>query len=132
MKTTIIGIASIAMLVAPLLSLAQTSPHPTRAEVRAELVQLEKAGYNPARRDEATYPSDIQAAEARVAAEKAASGLSTSGMGGSPGSASQSGGSSASHHSSNAGTAYGGTSEGTSQAGHRISKATWDSLYGHH
>ncbi|WP_343675017.1 DUF4148 domain-containing protein [Paraburkholderia heleia] len=99
MKTTIIGIASIGMLVAPLLSLAQTSPHPTRAEVRAELVQLEKAGYHPARRDETTYPGDIQAAEARVAAEKAAGGLSTSGMGGSTGGASQSGDSRTSRHS---------------------------------
>ncbi|WP_027820850.1 DUF4148 domain-containing protein [Paraburkholderia bannensis] len=99
MKTTIIGIASIGMLVAPLLAFAQTNTHPTRAEVRAELVQLEKAGYNPAKRDEATYPSDIQAAEARVAAENAAGGLSTSGMGSSTGSASQSGRSSTSHHS---------------------------------
>lgn len=99
MKTTIIWIASIGMLVSPLISLAQTNTHPTRAEVRAELVQLEKAGYNPAKRDEASYPSDIQAAEARVAAETPAGGLSTSGMGSSTGSASQSGQSSTSHHS---------------------------------
>lgn len=99
MNTTIIGIAGIGMLVAPLLSLSQTGTHPTRAEVRAELVQLEKAGYNPARRDEATYPGDIQAAEARVAAQKTAAGLPASGMGSSTGSASQSGSSSTSHHS---------------------------------
>lgn len=99
MKTTIIGIASIGMLVAPLLSLAQTNPHPTRAEVRAEIVQLEKAGYNPAKGKDENYPNDIQAAEARVAAQKAAGGLSASGMGSSTGTASQSGGSSTSHHS---------------------------------
>ncbi|WP_028233016.1 DUF4148 domain-containing protein [Paraburkholderia mimosarum] len=99
MKTTIIGIASIGMLLAPLLSVAQTSTHLTRAEVRAELVQLERAGYNPAKAKDENYPDDIQAAEARVAAEKAAGGLSTSGMGSGTGSASQSGGSSASHHS---------------------------------
>ena len=99
MKTTIIGIASIGMLLAPLLSVAQTSTHLTRAQVRAELVQLERAGYNPAKAKDENYPDDIQAAEARVAAEKAAGGLSTSGMGSSTGSASQSGGSSTSHHS---------------------------------
>lgn len=100
MKTTIVGIASIGLLLAPLLAIAQASTHPTRAEVRAELVQLEKAGYNPAKGNRATYPDDIQAAEARVAAENAKGSLSTSGMGSSTGSASQSGGTSTSHRSS--------------------------------
>ncbi|CAN7658875.1 DUF4148 domain-containing protein [Caballeronia sp. LjRoot34] len=43
----------------------------SRAEVRAELGQLEKAGYNPARGRDPDYPADIQAAEARVAAQNA-------------------------------------------------------------
>ncbi|MCC8400586.1 DUF4148 domain-containing protein [Paraburkholderia sp. MMS20-SJTN17] len=98
MKTTIIGIAGIGMLVAPVLSFAQTSNHPTRAEVRSELVQLEKAGYNPARRDDATYPRDIQSAEARVAANEPRADLSASGMGGSTSLTSQSGGGSTAHH----------------------------------
>jgi Domain of unknown function (DUF4148) len=42
----------------------------TRAQVRAQLVQIEKAGYNPAG-DNTQYPTNIEAAEARVAAQDA-------------------------------------------------------------
>jgi hypothetical protein len=50
-------------------SFAQSSQPLTRAQVRAELVQLEKAGYNPATANDYDYPANIQAAEARVAAQ---------------------------------------------------------------
>jgi hypothetical protein len=46
----------------------------TRAQVRAELVALQKAGYDQSRGEDVTYPTQIQAAEARVAAQKAAAG----------------------------------------------------------
>jgi hypothetical protein len=53
-------------LAAPVMSFAQTTDEPvTRAQVRADLVQLENAGWRPNSQD-AYYPSDIQAAEARV------------------------------------------------------------------
>jgi hypothetical protein len=52
-------------------SFAQSNAPVTRAEVRAQLVQLEKAGYQPGR-DDPYYPADIQAAEARVSAQNAA------------------------------------------------------------
>ncbi|REE23750.1 MULTISPECIES: DUF4148 domain-containing protein [unclassified Paraburkholderia] len=52
----------------PALSFAQSNQPLTRAQVRAELVQLEKAGYNPAS-DETQYPRNILAAEARVSAQ---------------------------------------------------------------
>jgi hypothetical protein len=52
----------------PSLSFAQTSQPLTRAQVRAELVQLENAGYNP-EGDDTTYPRNIQAAEAKVNAQ---------------------------------------------------------------
>jgi len=52
----------------PALSFAQSNQPLTRAQVRAELVQLEKAGYNPAG-DETQYPRNIEAAEARVSAQ---------------------------------------------------------------
>jgi hypothetical protein len=45
----------------------------TRAQVRAELVALEKAGYDR-RGDHAYYPTNIQAAEARVAAQSEVTG----------------------------------------------------------
>ena len=49
-------------------SFAQSNQPITRAEVKAQLVQLEKAGYNPAS-DQTQYPNNIQAAQARVNAE---------------------------------------------------------------
>jgi hypothetical protein len=50
-------------------SFAQSDAPVSRAQVRAELVQLEKAGYQPGTGDQADYPVQIQAAEARVAAQ---------------------------------------------------------------
>jgi hypothetical protein len=44
---------------------AQTDWPVTRAQVRAELVQLEKAGYQPQLPDP-NYPASVQQAEARV------------------------------------------------------------------
>jgi hypothetical protein len=41
----------------------------TRAEVRADLVRVEQAGYNPSLGNDIDYPADIQAAEAKVAAQ---------------------------------------------------------------
>ncbi|MGH8777452.1 DUF4148 domain-containing protein [Paraburkholderia sp.] len=56
-------------IVIPALSFAQTNHPLTRAEVRAELVELQKAGYNPST-DYTQYPANIQAAEARLSAQK--------------------------------------------------------------
>lgn len=47
-------------------------------ETRAELVELQNAGYNPAS-DEAQYPTNIQAAEARLIVSVSAYGASGSG-----------------------------------------------------
>ena len=62
-------------LAAPALSFAQSNTPLTRAQVRADLVRVERAGYNPATGNDPQYPADIQAAEAKVAAEQAASGF---------------------------------------------------------
>ncbi|NPT42455.1 DUF4148 domain-containing protein [Paraburkholderia sp. 1N] len=99
MKSLIQAAVVAAALVAPLASFAQSSQPVTRAQVRAELVQLEKAGYNPGRSADAYYPNDIQAAEARVAAQNDA----TSGMGGVVGGSSASGGPVAAHVATNDG-----------------------------
>jgi hypothetical protein len=79
LHTTLVTALSI-----PALANAQNAPV-SRADVRAELVELEHAGYRVGD-DDAHYPDAIQAAEARVAAQHAA----TSGYGGieSPSSAS--------------------------------------------
>lgn len=57
----------VSALAFPTLAFAQDNPGLTRAEVRAQLIQVEQAGYNPSSHD-VYYPADIQAAEARVAA----------------------------------------------------------------
>jgi hypothetical protein len=48
---------------------AQSTAPVTRAQVRAELIQLEQAGYHVGDGDQTTYPVQIQAAEAKVAAQ---------------------------------------------------------------
>ncbi|WP_321939292.1 DUF4148 domain-containing protein [Paraburkholderia sp. J8-2] len=57
------------ILSAPVASFAQSNAAVTPEQVRAELVQLEQAGYHPGDGDNTNYPADIQAAEARVAAQ---------------------------------------------------------------
>ncbi|CAD6513768.1 hypothetical protein LMG27952_00777 [Paraburkholderia hiiakae] len=84
MKNLIAAALAATVLAAPALSFAQAEQAPvTRAQVRAELVQLEKAGYRP-NLSSPYYPEDLQAAEARVAqqngaAEATAYGASTNG-----------------------------------------------------
>ncbi|MEM5387447.1 DUF4148 domain-containing protein [Paraburkholderia phymatum] len=59
-------------MAAPALSFAQSNGPVTRAEVRADLVRVEQAGYQPGRGDDIDYPADIQAAEAKIAAQDSA------------------------------------------------------------
>jgi hypothetical protein len=69
MKSLIKAVAIAAVFAIPAVSFAQTNQPVTRAEVRAQLVQLEQAGYNPSTANDENYPVNIQAAEARVAAK---------------------------------------------------------------
>jgi hypothetical protein len=69
-KALIPAVVIVSAMAAPSFAFAQDSNAPlTRAEVKAQLVQLEKAGYNPSS-DEAQYPRNIQAAESRVSAQQ--------------------------------------------------------------
>ncbi len=72
MKSLIKTLLVAAVIAVPVASFAQENQPLTRAEVRAQLVQLEQAGYRPGDGDNTTYPVQIQAAEARVAAEQPA------------------------------------------------------------
>jgi hypothetical protein len=90
MKSLIEAAVIAALITAPLAAFAQSSQPVTRAQVRSELVQLEKAGYNPATGDNYNYPADIQAAEARVAAQNNIA--QTSGYGSAANGSSQAGG----------------------------------------
>ncbi|OAJ62291.1 hypothetical protein A6V36_19105 [Paraburkholderia ginsengiterrae] len=69
MKSLIEAAVIAALISAPLAAFAQSNQPVTRAQVRAELIQLEKAGYNPSLSNADDYPANIQAAEARVAAQ---------------------------------------------------------------
>ncbi|MFC5431402.1 DUF4148 domain-containing protein [Paraburkholderia denitrificans] len=80
MKKLIPAVVVVAALAIPAISFAQPDQQGlTRAQVRAELVELEHAGYNPAT-DHLNYPANIEAAEARVHEQKLASN-DTSGFG---------------------------------------------------
>ncbi|MBN3751963.1 DUF4148 domain-containing protein [Paraburkholderia sp. Tr-20389] len=58
-----------ALFALPIASFAQSNQPLTRAEVRAQLVELQQAGYNAAV-DATQYPKNLQEAEARISAQK--------------------------------------------------------------
>src|SRR5215467_14557336 len=96
MKTLIPAVLVATLLAAPVVSFAQSSQSNqplTRAQVRAELVALENAGYDPLS-DRQEYPRNIQAAEARLQAQQAQNAVAhgdTSGYGAQEGGTSQAG-----------------------------------------
>jgi hypothetical protein len=87
MKSLIQAVVVAAALAAPVAVFAQSNQPLTRAEVKAQLVQLEQTGWRPGDGDRTSYPAQIQAAEAKVAAENG----STSGVGGAISGSSESG-----------------------------------------
>jgi len=89
MKSFIEAAVIAALIAAPLAAFAQSNQPLTRAQVRADLVRVEKAGYNPS--DWMHYPENIQAAEARIGAEKGAAQADVSGYGASSNGTSQAG-----------------------------------------
>jgi uncharacterized protein DUF4148 len=91
MKSIIQAVALAAVIASPVAALAQSEQPVTRAEVKAQVQQLEQAGYNPAAARDPQYPADIQAAEARVSAQNAKGQGATSGYGSSMGGSSQAG-----------------------------------------
>ncbi|QCP49186.1 DUF4148 domain-containing protein [Trinickia violacea] len=90
MKSLIKAVAVALVLAAPVASFAQSNQPVTRAQVRADLVQVEKAGYSIGG-DKTTYPERIQAAESRVASENSVAQANTSGFGSEASATSQSG-----------------------------------------
>jgi hypothetical protein len=99
-KSLIQAVIAASVLCAPIASFAQSNAPVTRAQVRAELIQLEKAGYRVGDDDNAHYPEDIQAAEARISAPN------------------------------NATTGYGGSTSGTSNSGRPgVAPADWNAMY---
>ncbi|WP_087047060.1 DUF4148 domain-containing protein [Caballeronia ptereochthonis] len=72
MKRIFVMVAVALLASAPITSFAQTDAPLTRAQVRAELANLEQAGYNPLAVD-VDYPVNLQKAEARLQAEQTSS-----------------------------------------------------------
>lgn len=77
MKSIASAIAIAAALAAPVLAHAQTNQPLTRAQVRADLIAVEQAGYWPSKGADPHYPDDIQAAERKVAEQRSASANET-------------------------------------------------------
>jgi hypothetical protein len=104
-KSLVSAVALASALAVPAVSFAQQSNGPvTRAQVRAELVQLEQAGWRPAMDmgNNPHYPDGIQAAEAKVAAQNGAA------------------------------SGYGGVVSGSSEAGRpAVSMADRNAMYSH-
>jgi hypothetical protein len=75
MKSLIQAVVVAAALAAPVAVFAQSNQPVTRAQVRAELVQLEQAGWHPAAGADPHYPDDLLAAEAKVATQNSATGV---------------------------------------------------------
>ncbi|WP_322034117.1 DUF4148 domain-containing protein [Paraburkholderia sp. J76] len=73
-----------ALLAAPLAAFAQAEMAPTetpqdsltRAQVKQDQIQVQQAGYNNSAGDQASYPREAQAAEARVGAMQTRDGAS--------------------------------------------------------
>ncbi|MEX3959223.1 DUF4148 domain-containing protein [Trinickia sp. EG282A] len=93
MKSLIFAVAAASALSLPLASFAQVQSNQplTRAQVKADLVRVEQAGYNPAVGTDPYYPADIQAAEARVGQQQGAPVAEATGVGGAANGSVQSG-----------------------------------------
>ncbi|MGF6812097.1 mitochondrial fission protein ELM1 [Paraburkholderia sp. Clong3] len=69
MKILACVVLAIGGLASPVLSFAQSTEPVTRAQVRANLIRLEEAGYRVGDGDSTTYPAQIQAAELKISAQ---------------------------------------------------------------
>ncbi|WP_269505229.1 DUF4148 domain-containing protein [Burkholderia sp. IMCC1007] len=92
MKTQLIAAVLVAVSAAVAAPAFANEAVVTRAQVRAELVQLEQAGYVPGRANDPHYPNDLQAALARISAnDTVTAAAATSGYGSDAAAATQSG-----------------------------------------
>ena len=101
-----INLIAAAIIALPIASHAQSTGTVTRAQARAELAQLEKAGYTPGRANGPQYPDDIQAAEAKISEER--------------------------DTDANIESSFGGVQDGSSTSGSRTTATGLGSLYAHH
>jgi hypothetical protein len=69
-KLTVAAMLAAVFFTGPIVAHAQTNDPVTRAEVRADLARVEQAGYTPSAGEDVHYPADIQAADAKLAAQQ--------------------------------------------------------------
>jgi hypothetical protein len=92
MKTQLIAALFVAVSAAVAAPAFANEATVTRAQVRAELAQLQHVGYPLNRATDATYPNDLQAALSQIHADDAvAANASTAGYGSNGDTAAQSG-----------------------------------------
>jgi len=70
MKLVLYALATLSVAAVPAVSLAQSGKPLTRAQVIAELIEVEHAGFHPGSVDYVEYPGNLQAAEAHIAAKR--------------------------------------------------------------
>lgn len=59
MKSLIYAVSAAAVFAAPVIALAQSNGPVTREQVQDEIVQLEKAGFNPANANTVDFPTNV-------------------------------------------------------------------------
>jgi hypothetical protein len=79
MKTLVHAVCAVAVIAVPVASLAQSDGSLTRAQVQAELAQLQQAGYNPANAAAVDFPTNMQATGASAAGQGGGYGPATNG-----------------------------------------------------
>jgi hypothetical protein len=79
MKTLVHAVCAVAVATVPVASLAQSDAGLTRAQVQAEIAQLQQAGYNPANASTVDFPANMQATNASTAGQSSGYGSATHG-----------------------------------------------------
>jgi hypothetical protein len=79
MKTLVHAVCAVAALAVPIASLAQSDGTLTRAQVQAEIAQLQQAGFNPANANTVDFPANMQATDASAAGQNSGYGPATTG-----------------------------------------------------
>ena len=79
MKSLINVVVTASVFAAPAVALAQSNGPLTREQVQDEIVQLEKAGFNPANANTVDFPTNIQAAGGGVAGQDSGYGPESNG-----------------------------------------------------
>jgi Ni/Co efflux regulator RcnB len=79
MKTLVHTVCAVAVIAVPIASLAQSDGALTRAQVQAEIAQLQQAGFNPANANTVDFPANMPATNASTADQNSGYGPATNG-----------------------------------------------------